>query len=461
MEENKIEEQEELKLSFMQRFMHSLKKGWIIILMLSLIGLLTGLVIADRTYHNKYEENSYVILNFKYTNEANLENFNYKNLISKENIERCTKIYKSLETGSYVSTYKFVEIKESDILIIKNNDYYTIKANPESFKVSKDGKTNEYNDVAAKGFLKHLTLLPFITDEEINTFSENGIKEGHQIFKIFDNDFYKSNSLDQNGKIIVEYSNPDAHSLNEAYKIKYYLIWIISFTFGSFLISIILLIVLSTKIDKIIIRDFDNKNIYRTPFHKSFFKDSLKAFKDIKSLILIALLLSFVMISKFIPIPSGFGELGIGFGFLFLGIACMLFGPYPSLLIGVLSDVIGYLIKPDGMFFIGYTIQSMVACFTYALCLHKTYVTFTRCFIARVIVNILCNVIIGSISWAIISNFNYDQTITYMLTISLPKNLVYLLPQSLVLFIVLKAVLRPISSFNLVDEKIGKAVSLF
>ena len=167
------------------------------------------------------------------------------------------------------------------------------------------------------------------------------------------------------------------------------------------------------------------------------------------------------MICKFIPIPSGFGSLGISLGFIFLAIACMLFGPYPALLIGLLSDVIGYLIKPDGAFFIGYTFQSMLACFTYALCLHKTYVTFTRCFIARVIVNLVCNVIVGSICWAFIFNLNLNQTMTYLLTTSLPKNLVYLLPQSIVLFIVLKAILRPVAAFRLADDKIAKTVSLF
>lgn len=459
VEENKLEK--EGKILFLKKFLHALKKGWIIILMLSIIGALTGLVIANRTYKNKFEENSYVILNFRYTDKANLESFDYKTIISKANIERCKEIYRSLETGSFVSTYKYVEIKDSDISIIKNKDSYTIKANPDCFNVSKDGRTNEFNDSAAKGFLKHLTLLPFISDEEIKAHSEKEEKSGHQVFEIFDNEFYKANSLTDSGKIIVEYSSPSAHKLNLANRFTHYLIWISSFTIGLFILSIILLIVLSTKIDKIVVRDYDNINIYRTPFHLSFFNNSLKSFKDIKSLVIMAILLSMVMISKFIPIPSGFGELGLGFGFLFLAIACMLFGPYPSLLIGLLSDVIGYLIKPDGMFFIGYTLQSMVACFAYALLLHKTYVTYTRCFIARVIVNLLCNVIIGSLSWAFISKFNYDQTITYMLTISLPKNLLYLLPQSLLLFIVLKAILKPISAFNMTDERIAKTVSLF
>ena len=139
----------------------------------------------------------------------------------------------------------------------------------------------------------------------------------------------------------------------------------------------------------------------------------------------------------------------------------MLFGPIPSLIIGILSDILGYFIRPAGIFFIGYTIQAMLACFTYALCFHKTYITFTRCLVARVIVNFIYNVLIGSICWAIISNFTFDAFMTYMLTISLPKNIVYLLPQSLLLFFVLKTVSIPLFHMNLMDERISHNFSFF
>ena len=208
-------------------------------------------------------------------------------------------------------------------------------------------------------------------------------------------------------------------------------------------------------------RENDNETIYRTPFHIKFFKDSINAFKDIKSLVFIAILLSLVMICKFIPIPSGFGELGLSFGYLFLAIACMLYGPIPSLAIGLLSDTIGFMIKTTGPFNIGFTIQAMVACFAYALCLHKTYITFTRCLIARVIVNFLCNVIIGTLSFKFMYGWNMDATIDYMLVVSLPKNIVFLLPQTMLLYIVLKALSRPMYHANLLDNRIASTISFF
>ncbi len=447
-----MEEKEIKEVSKFKKYLMCLKKGWLIIVILTVIGLLTGLIIADKTYHKKYEETTYCVLNFRYTNDVNL---NYNEIISESNIERTKKITKSLETGNKVSTYRYIEI--SEIKINKLDGYYLLYADIDAFNVSKD---STYSDSAAKGFLKHLTVMPLITDEEIEAYNNSDIK-GHSVFDNFDLDYYKANSLDSDGKLNIEYSNPEAMKLNSENKIMYYSIWIGSATLLMLIVSLIFIFIFIDKLEFDIKKEYDNENLYRHPFHKSFFKNSMNAFKKVRSLVLMAVLLSLVLVCKFIPIPSGFGELGLGFSYLFLSTASMIFGPIPSLLIGATSDILGYIIRPDGEFFIGYTIQAMVACFTYAMCFHKTYITFTRCLIARVIVNFLCNVIIGSISRAIMFGLGYDAFMTYVLTISLPKNIIYLLPQSLLLFFVLKALANPLYHLNLIDERVSSNFSFF
>ena len=438
-----MEEKEEI--SKFRKYLFSLKKGWLIILILCVIGILTGLVIADKTYKNKYEEETYSVLNFKYTEEIE---FDYNKIISKENIDKVKTFTKSLETGNKITNYQYIEIK--NIKIEKINDYYQIKASKDSFNVTKD---YTYSDSAAKGFLKHLTIAPLINDQELEEYNSSDVK-GHQVFLKFDKSFYEANSLDQDGKLLIEYANPDASRLNSEYKISYFTIWISSSFLTMLIVSLLFIFIFMDKLDLHLKKEYDNENVYKHPFHLKLFKDSIKYFKDLKSLVFMSLLLGLVLMCKFIPIPSGFGELGIGFSYLFLSTSAMIFGPIPALLTGTLSDILGYIIRPEGEFFIGYTIQAMLACFTYALCFHKTYVTFTRCLIARVIVNIICNVIIGSICRAIILGLGYEAFWTYVLTISLPKNLVYLLPQSLLLFLVLKALVNPLASLGLINEQI-------
>ena len=58
-------------------------------------------------------------------------------------------------------------------------------------------------------------------------------------------------------------------------------------------------------------------------------------------------------------------------------------------------------------------------------------------------------------------NDYFNAYITYVLAISLPKNLVYLLPQSILLFVALKALSRPLASAGLIDTKIKDHITIF
>ena len=454
MEENNIEVEETVQnevqeKSFFKKFLKALTKGYLIIIILSFIGLLTSLLVTNFVV----KDETMIKFSFRYTIDLNL---NANDIISNENIDKVKNVSVSYYTGSKISTYKYVEIENISIEEDSKNTY-TIYVNKSAFNLQdKEGNVN-YNDTAAKGFLKHLVIisLPEELYTEYEKYDEtNNGKTIKGIIKVFDNDYYEENSLSSENVLLT------AEKSGSSKKTALIQASIYGFLIG-FGVSIIVILIFTNQITDLAKREYDNETIYRTPFHRSFFRNSLNTFKDIKSLVIIALLLSCVMACKFIPIPSGFGDLGLSFSFLFLAVACMLFGPYPSLMIGVISDVVGYLIMPNGDFFIGYTIQAMFACFAYALCFHKTYVTFTRCLIARVLVNLIANVIIGTISRSIMFDLSYDATITYLLLTSLPKNIIYLLPQSLLLFVVLKAVARPLYHMNMMDERIAMNLSFF
>ncbi len=206
----------------------------------------------------------------------------------------------------------------------------------------------------------------------------------------------------------------------------------------------------------------DNEKIFRTPFHKKYWKDSLKCFKNVRDLTILAMMFAMMLVCKLIPIPSGFGTLGISFTYLFFSVIAMVYGPTVGLIIGIFSDVLGYFITSNGgVFFPGYTLDAMLAGFTYGICFYKTKLTFTKCLFARMVVNLFINVVFGSIWWSIMYSLSFEGFKTYLLFISLPKNIVYLLPQSILLFIVLKAVARPLSAFGLIDYRIKDHITIF
>lgn len=428
----------------MKNFISALIKGKIILIILLIVGFLSGFLYS---YHF-CKDNGFIAINFKYEDDVIVDT---DKLISEDTINKTKELEFSLYTGNYVSTYKYVNIKTIEIEEIE--DYYQIRVNNDAF----DDANIKSASSTAKGFLRNLCLIG-ILDENYDNYKEydtsyvtdkgytnyiNGISEA------FDVDFYNNNSLDDDGNLL---------SVTDNNKTKMTIIISSITTAVGLLIGLIVIFIFSRKHDFNMSKEY-NDGLYKTPFHLSIFVESAKSLKSIKSLTTIAILLSMVMVCKFIPIPSGFGSLGITFGFLFLATACMIYGPTPALMIGFLSDIIGFLIKPDGLFFPGYTLNAMLACFTYGMCFYKTHVTFTKVLISRTIVNIFINGILGALWVKIINDYTWTQFMTNMLLTSIPKNVAYLLPQSIILFIILKALSPALKATNHIREDI--TVSIF
>ncbi len=233
-------------------------------------------------------------------------------------------------------------------------------------------------------------------------------------------------------------------------------------SFGGALLVVIILIMVAAKrgANQEVIED--NQNIFNSVFHKEYWRGTSTFLKKVKSLCNISILFALMLICKMIPIPSGFGSLGIGFTYLVFATIALIYGPLCGLFVGLCSDILGFFLFQQGqVFFFGYTIDAMLSGFIYGICFYKKRITFTNCLIARFFVNIGVNVILGSLWWKIIYNLNYDAYIAYLLTISLPKNLLYLLPQSIILFMLFKLLSKPLASFNLIPQKVSENITLF
>lgn len=231
--------------------------------------------------------------------------------------------------------------------------------------------------------------------------------------------------------------------------------------FGMIFISFgFFFVITRSKTKKILVDISDNEFIFKTPFHKKYWGYAKSEFSTVKNLCGISITFALMFICKMFVLPSGFGNLGIGLTYLIFSIIAMVYGPVCGLTIGFLSDILGYFVfQSSTPFFFGYTLSAMLSGFMYGLCFYKTKITFAKCLYARLFVNLFVNVFLGSIWWAIINGLNQEAFMSYMLVIALPKNLVYLLPQTILLYLVLKAVARPLSHIGIIDERIGENVS--
>ena len=214
---------------------------------------------------------------------------------------------------------------------------------------------------------------------------------------------------------------------------------------------------------------YDNQDFFRNPFSVNYFIQSTKELKSVKQIATLAMLFGLLMVTKFISLPSGFGDLGIGFGYVVLGIIGMIYGPFVSIGVGLFSDVIGFFIGNSAYGFnVGYTMQAILACLTYSLCFYRTNVTFSKVFLSRIIVNLILNVLYGSFLMVTIyisdGKIPQDQLLEaykmYAIYYSLPKNLVYLIPQTAFLFIIIKSLAPVLERLKLIPQGSFKRMTL-
>ena len=428
-----------------------LKKGWFVIVVVFLTFTLLGFFISW-TFCKKPSK----IIKFKYKVNVDIKLSDFS---KDEYVDKVKNLEYSYYTGNSVSTYKYVNV--TSITAKKIDDYYQVKINSNAFDDSKI--TNK--ESTAKGFLRNLTLVVlenYVNLEEYPDYTKTQkAKDGSTyevtikgVSDLFDTNFYNNNSLDAEGNLLVEGSSTKRR--NE----------IILYTCIGGVVGIILgftvVLILGKKFSDKLDREeeiFDNETVFKTPFHKLYWSNAAKELKSVKKMVVMALLLGLTLVSKLLVLPSGFGTLGFRFGLIFLSVACMIGGPFWALIVGALSDILGFFLfeSGSGAFNPIFTASAMLTCFIYAMCFYRTNISFTKCLIARIFVNFICNFIIEGFGQIIVYNYKFS----WLYLTSLPKQVAYLIPQSIIIFVVLITVAPIAADTNFVDEKIKKGISLF
>jgi len=213
---------------------------------------------------------------------------------------------------------------------------------------------------------------------------------------------------------------------------------------------------------------YDNDNTYRTIFHKKYWIDTIRSVRKTKDITTISLMFALILLCKFIPLPSGFGDLGLSFTYLFIALVGLIYGPVYGFFIGTLSDIFGFFINSSGFFYWGYTLQAALCGFIYGLFFYKTKINFSKVLMCRLFVNIFMNAIWGSICYSVVFTtfpafsikFN-EFLFTYISILSLPKNIIYLIPQSLFLFYFIKIVSPILFRQKLMNKNVYEHIRIF
>ncbi len=173
-------------------------------------------------------------------------------------------------------------------------------------------------------------------------------------------------------------------------------------------------------------------------------KSSARELRSVKSLVTCAALIALYIVVdsvSFFPDPTQKYTVS----FLALALLGYRFGIVPSSVAAIACDIIGYVIKPMGAYHPGFAISKVLTCVVFALFLYRREIKIWRIIASKAIVNIFINIALNTF-W--ISTL-YGKAFMAILANHVPKNLILLPVEIVLLWLVLKA-------FERFSAKVGR-----
>ena len=168
------------------------------------------------------------------------------------------------------------------------------------------------------------------------------------------------------------------------------------------------------------------------------FSASLRALSSTRTITTAGLLLAIQMVLSSYGVIEVTDSLKISLAHLAIAPTAILFGPVVAGLQGALSDNLGFMLKPTGPYFPGFTLTAALLGVIYGMLLYKTKRTTWQIIAARVIVCLFVNIALNTVFLTML----YGPSRLATLPIRIVKNLVQLPIDCLLLGAVSKAVKR-------------------
>ena len=176
----------------------------------------------------------------------------------------------------------------------------------------------------------------------------------------------------------------------------------------------------------------------RPGFLRSQFSDSLHSLSRTRTITTAGLLLAIQMVLSSFGVIEVNDSLKISLAHLAVAPTALLFGPVVAGLQGALSDVLGFLLKPSGPYFPGFTLSAALLGVIYGLLLYKTRRTTWQIIAARVIVCVVINIGLNTLFLTML----YGPSRLATLPLRVMKNLIQLPVDCLLLGAVCRLVQR-------------------
>ena len=191
-------------------------------------------------------------------------------------------------------------------------------------------------------------------------------------------------------------------------------------------------------------------------FSAAYWREAAANLKNPRMLVMAAMIIALRAICKMMEIPLAPG-LNINVAGIFNSVGSMVYGPVVGLVGSIVSDPLGYLLHPDGPYFLPFMLVDMSSAFLYGLFFWKRPLTVGRTMGAKFTVNMVSNVVLTSfiMKWYYYIFFGVEKAQAYNLInlTRIGKNLVMFPIEAIVITIVLGALAPALYRLRMLADK--------
>ena len=182
--------------------------------------------------------------------------------------------------------------------------------------------------------------------------------------------------------------------------------------------------------------------------------------KNTRSIVFASFIVVLRIVVKAFRIPLAAG-LNLSFDCYVNSLGSLIYGPVVGLCVGAVSDTLGYLVFPSGVYFLPFILVEMLSSFIFGLFFWKRQISVLRVLTARFTVNLVCNIILTSLfmKWMYVM-LGDEKATTYSIInlVRVVKNLVLFPAESVLIVLVLGAFLPALKSLKLISTSQGDLI---
>ena len=132
-------------------------------------------------------------------------------------------------------------------------------------------------------------------------------------------------------------------------------------------------------------------------------KESAKEIFTLRSMVITAMLTAMGVALSFLSIYITESN-KLSLTFIPISICAYLFGPVTAGFSGALIDILGYLVKPSGAYFPGFTLTGFLVGFISGLFLYHKDITLVRAILCRLVIVVFLHILLNSVWLMILMN---------------------------------------------------------